>query len=113
MKNLEIRRVHENGRSKADPNLVMVILENGRSENRLAVSVSKKIGNSVVRHRTKRIVKEAYRACREEWQTGFDIVIIARAGIKNKKSTDMEKSLRQLAKRCKIEKQSEEEQHRE
>jgi ribonuclease P protein component len=100
--NLEIRQIYNKGRSKADSFLVLYLLENGRDENRLAVSVSKKIGNSVVRHRVKRIIKEACRLHQTELKTGYDIVIIARAGSKNKKSTDMERSVVSLARRIGI-----------
>lgn len=93
--------------------MVLYVLKRDREELGLAVSVSKKIGNSVVRHRVKRIIKEACRLHQNEWIPGYDMVIIARAGSKNKKSTDMERSLLSLAKRIGILKQSDEENHRE
>lgn len=113
LKNPEIRKIYEKGRSKADFFVVLYVLENDGQDNGLAVSVSKKIGNSVVRHRVKRIIKEAYRLHQNEFLSGYDMVIIARAGSKNKKSTDMEKSLLSLAKRIGVLKQKEEENHRE
>jgi len=102
LKNLEIRRVYEKGRSKADSNIVLYVLENGRETSRLAISVSKKIGNSVVRHRVKRIIKEAYRLQQHRFEPGYDYVVIARAAAKNKMSTDMEKSLLSLAYRNQV-----------
>ncbi len=82
--------------------MVMFALPNGRQENRLGISVSKRNGNSVVRHRLKRIIKEAYRLRREQFQTGYDIVLIARNPSIGEKSTRMEKSITGLAKRLHI-----------
>lgn len=56
----------------------MYVLENGTGRNRLGISVSKKIGNSVVRHRVKRLVKESYRLHEDLFNSGLDMVIVAR-----------------------------------
>ena len=93
MSNPEIRLVYEKGRSAACRDFVLYARPNGRSENRLAVSVSKKVGNSVVRHRVKRIIREAFRLNQTQLAQGHDYVAIARASSVEKKSTDMEKSL--------------------
>ncbi len=98
LKNPDFRRIHKNGRSRADQSIVMYVLENDLPENRLGITVSKKVGNSVVRHRVKRIIKEAYRLHADEFRSGWDIVVIARQGAITKKSTDMEVSLRRLGK---------------
>lgn len=98
LKNLQFRRVYSQGRSKADYCVAFYVLENDLSVNRLGITVSKKIGNSVVRSRVKRIIKEAYRLHENAFGTGYDIVIVARRAAKNKKSTDMEVSLLKLGK---------------
>lgn len=98
LKNLQFRQVYSRGKSKADYCLAFYVLENDLSVNRLGITVSKKIGNSVVRSRVKRIIKEAYRLHEEEFKIGYDIVIVARRAAKNKKSTDMEISLLKLGK---------------
>ena len=53
-------------------------MENGLGINRLGISVSKKVGNSVIRHRVKRLVKEAYRLHENLFNSGLDMVVIAR-----------------------------------
>lgn len=93
LKNPDFRRVYGQGRSKADHTIIVYALANGLSKNRLGITVSKKIGNSVVRSRVKRIIKEAYRLHEAEFSEGWDIVIIARKSAVDKKSTHMEKSL--------------------
>ncbi len=77
-KNADFQSVYRKGRSLANRYLVMYILENGTNCNRIGISVSKKVGNSIVRHRTKRLVKEAYRLHEDMFQHGLDIVVVIR-----------------------------------
>ena len=102
LKNLEFSKVYRSGRSKADACLVLYILENGTDEKRLGISVSKKIGNSVVRSRVKRIIKEAWRMQEPYLADGYDYVWIARASAKEKKSTEIEISIQRLARKFRL-----------
>ena len=70
--------VYRNGKSYADKYLVMYVKENGTEENRIGISVSKKVGNSVVRHRVTRLVRESYRLREAMFNSGLDIVVVAR-----------------------------------
>ena len=76
--NRDFQKVYKSGKSFANKYLVMYVLENGTDQNRLGISVSKKVGNSVVRHRVKRLIKESYRLHEGIFNSGLDIVIIAR-----------------------------------
>ena len=76
-KNRDFQIVYREGKSCANRYLVMYVRENGLSENRLGVSVSKKVGNSVVRHRVTRLVRESYRLQEDMFNSGLDIVFIA------------------------------------
>ncbi len=77
-KNYQFRFVYNRGKSIANKYLVMYVLKNGRDFNRLGVSVSKKVGISVVRSRVTRLIKESYRLSEKNIRPGFDIVFIAR-----------------------------------
>ena len=70
--------VYKNGKSYADKYLVMYVKENGTDRNRIGISVSKKVGNSVVRHRVTRLVRESYRLHEAMFNSGLDIVVVAR-----------------------------------
>ena len=59
-RNEDFRRVYARGKSYANRYLVMDALENQTDKNRLGISVSKKVGNSVVRHRVIRLIRESY-----------------------------------------------------
>lgn len=98
MKNKDFQIIYKKGRSYANKYLVMYVLENHREENRLGISVSKKVGNSVVRHRITRLIRESYRLHKEELKKGYDIVVIARTTAKDKTYQEIESSLLHLTK---------------
>ena len=81
-KNSEFQVIYRNGTSYANRLLVMYIMENGEDENRIGISVSKKVGNSVVRHHVTRLVRESFRLNKDKVKTGLDIVVVARAAAK-------------------------------
>ena len=49
-KNADFQIVYKEGKSFANKYLVMYVKENDLGLNRIGISVSKKVGNSVVRH---------------------------------------------------------------
>ena len=65
--------------------------------NRLGISVSKKVGNSIVRHRLTRLIRESYRLQEDMFSSGRDIVVIARGAAKGKNYRDIESALIHLA----------------
>ena len=98
MKNKDFQTIYKRGRSYANKYLVMYVLENHREENRLGISVSKKVGNSVVRHRITRLIRESYRLNKSQFKKGYDIVVIARATAKDKTYQEIESALLHLGK---------------
>ena len=101
-KNAEFGRVYNKGKSAANRTLVLYILDNGTDRNRLGISVSKKVGNIVVRHRVKRLIKESYRLNEERFLPGYDLVYIARVSSKDKSYREIEKSLLHVSGKMKI-----------
>lgn len=95
-KNSEFQTVYKKGISKANKQLVMYVYENNSQENRLGISVSKKVGNSIVRHHITRLVRESYRLNEEMFNSGLDIIVIARAAAKDSDYFAIEKSLLHL-----------------
>ena len=74
----QFNNVYKSGKYYANKYLVMYVLENDLSTNRIGISVSKKVGNSVVRHRLTILVRESYRLHEEMFDSGLDIVIVIR-----------------------------------
>lgn len=106
-KNFEFRIVYRRGKSFASDLLIMYILKNKRNKdkdlnsyNKLGVSVSKKVGNSVVRSRSKRLITESFRLNGDNILKGYDFVFIARNPIVGKGYHDVEKSMKNLVKKA-------------
>ena len=98
MKNKDFQIIYKKGKSYANKYLVMYVLENNQEENRLGISVSKKVGNSVIRHRVTRLIRESYRIQKNLFLNGYDIVVIARQGAKEITYLEMESALLHLGK---------------
>ncbi len=96
MKNRDFQRVYRKGKSFANKYLVMYVLKQNTQQNRLGVSVSKKVGNSVVRHRVGRLIKESYRLNEPLFSPGCDIVVIARTTARDRSYQDIESALLHL-----------------
>lgn len=78
-KNSDFQKVYRQGKSYANRYLVMYVLENHTEGNCLGISVSKKVGNSVIRHHLTRLIRESYRLHEDMFNNGLDIVVIARS----------------------------------
>ena len=96
-KNRDFQQVYKRGTSKANRYLVMYVLPNQHMMNRLGISVSKKVGNSVVRHRLTRLIRESYRLNEAEFEKGLDIVVVARPQAKDRTYHEIESALMHLA----------------
>ena len=104
--NTDFNRVYAAKRSYANRLLVVYILENGTDANRLGVSVSKKVGNSIVRHRLARLIREAFRLSTDCIPDGYDYVVVARASLKDKGFFETKESMIHLLKLHKLYKQN-------
>ena len=94
--NADFSKVYKLGKSKANRYLVMYVLENDLGINRIGVSISKKVGNSVERHYFKRCVKESYRLHENMFNSGLDIVVLARQGAKGISYKEIDSALMHL-----------------
>ena len=101
-KNDDFKRVYKTGKSYANKYLVMYVAENHLPENHLGISVSKKVGNSVVRHHLCRLIRESYRLHEDMFNSGLDMVVLCRVSASTATYADVEKSLLHLAKLHKI-----------
>ncbi len=59
--------------------LVLYARKNRTEQNRVGVTVSKKLGKAVVRNRVRRRLREVYRLHEEQFSPGWDIVVVARS----------------------------------
>jgi len=97
-KNEQFQFVYKNGKSYANKYLIMYVKKNGLEKNRIGISVSKKVGNSVVRHRVTRLVRESYRLHENIFNSGLDIVIVGRPSAATVGYQEVESALLHLSK---------------
>ncbi len=101
-KNRDFQLIYDCGNSYANKYLVMFIKENNSQTNRIGISVSKKVGNSVIRHRVKRLIKESYPLQEEMFNSGLDMVIIARSTAKGIGFLEIESAVLHLGRLHKV-----------
>lgn len=99
-KNAEFRAVYRKGKSFSNQLLVLYVYRNYKELNRVGISVSKKVGKSVVRSRIKRLISESYRLNKDSIKKGYDLVFIARNASNDKNYFEIEKSLKNLFKKA-------------
>ena len=93
-KQSDFARVYKQGKSKGSRFAVILYRRNGLKFTRTAFVSSKKVGNSVERNRSRRLMKAAYRAFEPDIKCGYDIVFVARAAIKGCKESEVERQLK-------------------
>lgn len=106
-KNNEFRMVYRRGKSLANNLLVLYTYNNRNNKNsdnevynKIGVSVSKKVGNSVVRSRSKRLIMESYRLNEASIKKGFDFIFIVRNNMKDKSFHEVERAMMNLFKKA-------------
>ena len=97
-KNRDFQYVYRKGKSYANKFFIMYVLENHQERNYVGISVSKKVGNSVVRHHLCRIVREIYRLHENIFNSGLDIVVVARKSAAFVGYAEIESALLHLSK---------------
>ncbi len=97
-KNNDFQYIYKTGKSYANKYLVAYVKKNGTASNRIGISVSKKVGNSIVRHRVTRLIRESYRLQEDRFHCGIDIVIVARISTKGISYSEIESALLHIGK---------------
>jgi ribonuclease P protein component len=90
----DFNKVYRYGKSMANHQFVLYYLPLlGNDDFRLCVSVSKKVGNAVVRNRLRRMMKEIVRLKKESMAPHYDYILIARKPAAEMDYQEMEKSI--------------------
>jgi len=92
----EFQRVYQERKSFANRYLIMYRAKNNLDVTRIGISVSKKVGNSVIRHRVTRLIRETFRLNQEWIQSGYDIVIVARETVKEQSFYEVDSAFMHL-----------------
>lgn len=93
-KQSDFARVYKQGKSKGSRFAVILYKRNGLKFTRTAFVASKKVGNSVERNRSRRLMRAAYKALEPNVKSGYDIIFVARAAIIGCREPEVEKQLK-------------------
>lgn len=77
-KRWEFNAVYRMGCKRNTPHFLLLVLINSQEHSRLGVTVSRKVGNAVVRNRVKRIIREFFRCNRFRLEKPVDLSVIAK-----------------------------------
>jgi ribonuclease P protein component len=92
-KRSEFLSLSRRGKKIYAPHFLIITKPNERSEARLGVTVSSKVGNAVVRNRVKRFLRECFRRYRHQIVPSSDVLIIARKEAVNISWHEVEKEI--------------------
>ena len=96
----QFRQVYRKGKSVACRELVLIYAKNRSDMVHVGFSVGKKLGNSVVRNRVKRRLREAFRPNLPLLLPGFDLIVIARDAARDAPFSSLADSLRYLLRKA-------------
>lgn len=99
-RNKQFRQVYRKGKSIACRELVLIYAKNRSDMVHVGFSVGKKLGNSVVRNRVKRRLREAFRPNLPLLLPGFDLIVIARDAARDAPFSSLADSLRYLLRKA-------------
>lgn len=87
--NNNFRRAYAKGKSFVSPVLVTYVMKNRVHCVRVGITTSKKIGNAVLRNRSRRVIREAARQVVPTIEGGYDLIFVARGKTPYVKTTDV------------------------
>lgn len=96
---LDFQRIYQGNQKSADAILVVFASKSREKLTRIGLSVSRRHGNSVVRHRLRRMLREAYRLEQHQLPEGLDLILIPGREAKSASMNQFRDSLRRHVQR--------------
>ncbi len=101
--NKEFQQIYKNGKSFANRQFIIYKYKNQDIDHfRIGLSVSKKIGNAVIRNRVKRYIRQVFTELKEDINDQYDYIIIARKPVAEMDFFQVKKSLIHVMKIAKV-----------
>lgn len=96
--NIEFKRVYSGGKNYWNRNLILYVKKNSVGNSRVGYSITKKIGNSVVRNKIRRRMKEIYRLNFNSIKSNYDLIFIPKKNVVNISYKELESAMLHILK---------------
>ena len=101
-KNEDFLRLYKKGSFYVGKYIILYIKKNDLSTNRIGITVSKKVGKSVVRNRVRRLIRENYRFFELFLLNSYDFVFVARKSLGIPNFSVIKKEMKYLVKKLNV-----------
>lgn len=101
-KNREFTKIYKKSKFYVGKYLILYLLENTLQVNRIGITISRKVGNSVKRNRIRRLVKENYRLFELHLMGHHDYVFVAKKNDCIPNFVELKKEMKYLFKKLKV-----------
>lgn len=98
----EFKKIYSGGKNYWNRNLILYVKKNHMENSRVGYSITKKIGNSVVRNKIRRRMKEIYRLNFDNIKDGYDLIFIPKKNIVDISYREMESAMIHILKLSKV-----------
>ncbi len=103
-KNEDFKKIYKSGKNYWNRNLILYVRKNSLNYNRVGYSITKKIGNSVVRNKVRRRMKEIYRLNLLNIEQGYDFIFIPKRNVTDISYKELESAMLHIIKLTKLKK---------
>lgn len=96
--NMEFKKVYSGGKNYWNRNLILYVKKNNIGNTRVGYSITKKIGNSVIRNKVRRRMKEIYRLKFDGIKSGYDLIFIPKKNVVDISYKELESAMLHILK---------------
>lgn len=96
--NMEFKKVYSRGKNYWNRNLILYVKKNDVGNTRVGYSITKKIGNAVVRNKIRRRMKEIYRLNFHGIKSNYDLIFIPKKNVVDISYKELESAMLHILK---------------
>lgn len=96
--NQDFKKIYKTGKNYWNRNLILYVRKNDQEVNRVGYSITKKVGNSVIRNKIRRRMKEIYRLNLLNLDEGYDLIFIPKKNVTEISYRELESAMLHIIK---------------